>query len=83
MCVCVRSYVGLLPASLQQLVVVVLSHRRVHVQKFGRGVLQHGQGPEGVALIQGLIDLTNGSDSCEHTHTHTNNIFFSASQVVE
>lgn len=81
-CVCVWSYVGLLPASLQQFVVVVLSHGRVHIQELGRGVLQHGEGLGGVAFIQGLVDLSDGGDTWTdtthaRTHIHTNTSFSS------
>lgn len=54
---------SLLPASLQQFVVVVLRHRRVHVAQLGRRVLQHGQGFHEVALVQRLVYLPDGSDT--------------------
>lgn len=65
------SYMSLLPAGLQQDVVVVLSHRRVHVCQLGRGVLQHGQGLRGVAFIQGLVDQADGGDTCKYTSRRT------------
>lgn len=63
MMVFIVSYVSLLPARLQQLVVVVLRHRRVHVRQLGRGVLQHGQSLQGVALVQSLVDQPDGRDA--------------------
>lgn len=70
--VCTRmSYVGFLPAGLQQLVVVVLSHRRVHVCELGRGVLQHVQGLRGIPFIQGLVDQSDGSNTCKYTSRRT------------
>ena len=64
MCV---SYMSLLPAGLQQYVMVVLSHRRVHVCELGGGVLEHGQGLGGVAFIQGLVDQADGGNTCKYT----------------
>lgn len=66
------SYVSLLPAGLQQFVMVVLSHRRVHICELGWGVLQHGQGLSGIPFIQGLVDLSDGGNTWRYTSRHTN-----------
>lgn len=60
------SYVSFFSASLQQFIVVMLSHRWVHICELGWRVLQHGQGLHGIPLIQGLVDQSNGSDTCKY-----------------
>lgn len=67
----VPSYMSLLSTRLQQDVVVVLSHRRVHVCELGCRVLQHFQGLHGVPFIQGLIDPANSCNSCINTSRFT------------